>query len=85
LGNQSGRLKTAQSTHWARLFDGSFDDAYIQGVRTIGLMHNKIGLEPRWYIGGYAFVLSRLTGLAIARYGWKKKRLEEVVTAILPG
>ena len=82
VGNQSGRLKTAQGTHWARLFNGNFDEEYIQGVRTIGLMHNKIGLEPRWYIGGYAFVLSRLTDLAIASYGWKKKRLGEIITAI---
>ena len=82
VGNQSGRLKAAQGTHWARLFNGRFDESYIQGVRTIGLIHNKIGLEPRWYIGGYAFVLSHLTDLAIATYGWKRKRLGEVTTAV---
>ena len=82
IGNQSDRLKLAQGTHWARLFNGSFDEAYIQGVRTIGLIHNKIGLEPRWYIGGYAFVLSHLTDLAVATYGWKKRRLGEVITAV---
>ncbi|HET7888091.1 MAG TPA: globin-coupled sensor protein [Bradyrhizobium sp.] len=82
IGDQSARLKTAQGTHWARLFNGKFDEAYIQGVRTIGLVHNKIGLEPRWYIGGYAFVLSHLTDLAIATYGWRKRRLAEVITAV---
>src|SRR5437667_11516264 len=66
VGNQMQRLKAAQGTHWARMFNGRFDEAYIQGVRTIGLVHNKIGLEPRWYIGGYAYVLSHLTDLAIA-------------------
>jgi len=35
----------------------------LNGVKTIGLIHNKIGLEPRWYIGGYNFVLSHLTDL----------------------
>jgi methyl-accepting chemotaxis protein len=82
IGSQSDRLKKAQGTHWERLFNGRFDEACIQGVRTIGLIHNKIGLEPRWYIGGYAFVLSHLTDLAIATYGWKKKRLGEVITAV---
>ena len=82
IGSQSDRLKTAQGTHWARLFNGRFDEAYIQGVRTIGLIHNKIGLEPRWYIGGYAFVLSHLTDLAVATYGWRKKRMGEIITAV---
>ncbi|MFM9975116.1 MAG: protoglobin domain-containing protein, partial [Beijerinckiaceae bacterium] len=82
LGNQVERLKHAQGSHWARLFNGRFDEAYIQGVRTIGLIHNKIGLEPRWYIGGYAFVLCQLTDLAIQRYGWRGKRLRAVITAV---
>lgn len=82
LGSQVERLKAVQGSHWARLFDGRFDEAYIQGVRTIGLIHNKIGLEPRWYIGGYAFVPSQLTDLAIQRYGWRSKQLREIITAI---
>lgn len=82
LGNRVERLKGAQGAHWARLFDGRFDEAYIQGVRAIGLVHNRIGLEPRWYIGGYAFVLSRLTELAVRRYGWRSKRLREVIAAV---
>ena len=41
LGNDIGRLKKAQTSHWERLFSGRFDDAYFAGVRTIGLVHNK--------------------------------------------
>jgi methyl-accepting chemotaxis protein len=80
--NQVSRLVSAQTIHWERLFNGRFDEAYIQGVRTIGLVHNRIGLEPRWYIGGYALVLSDLTDLAIKTYRWKAKRLGEVITAV---
>ncbi|MCR5874689.1 methyl-accepting chemotaxis protein [Phenylobacterium sp. J426] len=50
----------AQSTHWTRIADATFDDAYVRGVRTIGETHARIGLEPRWYIGGYALILERL-------------------------
>src|SRR3569833_452196 len=57
VGNQTPRLKQAQGSHWARLFAGHFDDTYMDSVRTIGLTHNRIGLEPRWYIGGYKFVM----------------------------
>jgi methyl-accepting chemotaxis protein len=28
-------------------------------------MHSRIGLEPRWYIGGYSFVLGELCALAV--------------------
>jgi methyl-accepting chemotaxis protein len=82
LGTQKERLKGVQAAHWSRLFSGRFDDAYIQGVRTIGFIHNKIGLEPRWYIGGYAFVLSRLSELAIKTYRRKPARLAEIMAAV---
>jgi len=82
VGSQAGRLKAAQGNHWARLFNGRFDKAYIEGVRAIGMVHNRIGLEPRWYIGGYAFVLAQLTDLAARAYRWKPKRGAEIIKAV---
>lgn len=66
IGTQQSRLVSAQMQHWGRLFSGKFDEAYVEGIRRIGLIHNKIGLEPRWYIGGYAFVMNELV-LVLAR------------------
>lgn len=82
VGSDIPRLKAAQGSHWARLFNGRFDHEYMQSVRTIGLIHNKIGLEPRWYIGGYNFVLSQLATLAVRRYRWKPTHLSEILTAL---
>lgn len=82
VGNDIPRLKAAQGSHWGRLFNGRFDDAYINGVRTIGLIHNKIGLEPRWYIGGYNLVLSLLQELAVKSYRRKSAKLSAVQTAV---
>ena len=82
VGSDIPRLKKAQASHWARLFNGRFDHEYMQGVRHIGLMHNKIGLEPRWYIGGYNFVLSRLAGVAVGHYRWRTGRLTAVLAAV---
>src|SRR6266568_9267778 len=81
IGSNIPRLKTAQGSHWARLFNGRFDHEYMQGVRTIGHVHNKIGLEPRWYIGGYNFVLSQLVALAVRKYRWKPDHLSAILTA----
>ncbi|OIQ72219.1 heme-based aerotactic transducer HemAT [mine drainage metagenome] len=82
IGNDIPRLKAAQGSHWGRLFNGRFDHEYMQGVRTIGLIHNKIGLEPRWYIGGYNFVLGQLVDLAVRQYRWKAAHLSAVLTAL---
>ena len=62
------RAGQAQLAHWAALFSGRFDDAYVASVRRIGLMHSRIGLEPRWYVGGYGVVLGELYALAATHY-----------------
>lgn len=82
LGNDIQRLVKAQSSHWERLFNGRFDQEYLHGVRTIGLVHNRIGLEPRWYIGGYNYVLGRITEIAVSRYRWRPLRMTETLIAV---
>jgi methyl-accepting chemotaxis protein len=50
--------KNLQVQHWKTIADGRFDKSYVESVLRIGRTHNKIGLEPRWYIGGYAAIVS---------------------------
>ncbi len=52
--------KKRQEDHWANLAGGNFDEAYVKGVMAVGKTHARIGLEPRWYIGGYALLMSDL-------------------------
>ncbi len=82
IGNEVPRLKLAQKAHWGRLFSGRFDDAYVEGVRTIGRMHHKIGLEPRWYIAGYNLVLCKLHELAMKSYRRDPGKLNAAVAAV---
>lgn len=49
--------KQRQLAHWMTIAEGRFDQAYADSVHRIGMTHAKIGLEPRWYIGGYAFIV----------------------------
>ncbi|QTC92217.1 globin-coupled sensor protein [Brevundimonas goettingensis] len=53
---------SAQRTHWNALIEGRIDADYGRSVRTIGQVHARIGLEPRWYIGGYGVLLAHLIG-----------------------
>jgi len=59
--------QSAQEKHWGHIVDGRFDAQYYQSVRRIGATHARIGLEPRWYIGGYALVLEQLLHETMAR------------------
>jgi methyl-accepting chemotaxis protein len=52
--------KERQLQHWLALFSGDFGPGYFDSVRAIGKVHSVLGLEPRWYLGGYALTLSRL-------------------------
>ncbi len=63
--------KAAQVGHWAAIAGGSFDAAYGERVSKIGRIHARIGLEPRWYIGGYAMIAEHLVG-EILREHWPK-------------
>ena len=52
--------ETRQESHWATLATARFDPEYVEGVRRVGLAHARIGLEPRWYIAGYALIVEHL-------------------------
>ena len=52
--------KDAQIRHWATIMDGRFDEAYETSIKKIGETHHRIGLDPRWYIGGYNALVTGL-------------------------
>jgi len=83
VGSQTDRLKSAQGAHWERLFSGRFDADYFDSVRTVGLVHARIGLEPRWYIGGYNFVLVLLGELAGRVHRFSPRRARRVTQALV--
>jgi len=82
VGDKTARLKIAQADHWRRLFTSGFDGGYVDSVRTIGLTHSRIGLEPRWYIGGYGFVLQELVDLIMGKNRWSSERTRTMVRAV---
>jgi methyl-accepting chemotaxis protein len=57
--------KSRQIDHWDALSTGRFDQSYLRAVGAIGQTHARIGLEPRWYIGGYALILEQLVSAVV--------------------
>jgi len=59
----TGQMKRAegkQVQHWAAIAAGQFDAGYFESSRAVGLMHARIGLEPRWHIGGYGLIAEHM-------------------------
>ena len=67
IDNAAGR----QQQHWGIITSANYGEDYVRGVRAIGQVHARIGLEPRWYIGGYALLTEQLVK-AVVREDWPK-------------
>jgi methyl-accepting chemotaxis protein len=59
-GGRAAQAKSGQLRHWARISSSEFTGDYLQSANVIGQTHARIGLEPRWYIGGYALISAGL-------------------------
>ena len=59
------RLLGKQRDYLLSLAGPTLDEAYVAERRRIGATHERVGLEPRWYLGAYALYLSLLTPLVI--------------------
>lgn len=58
-------LKKAQGNHWDMLLKMEFNDVYFQHCLAIGRAHQRIGLTPRWYMGGYRYILTQMTNIIL--------------------
>jgi len=67
--------KKAQLGHWGAICSGNLDERYAANARAIGQTHARIGLEPRWYIGGYAVILEHLINSVVSEL-WPKKLMQ---------
>ena len=63
--------KGGQVRHWATIAEADYDERYVESVRRIGQTHARIGLEPRWYIGGYTAILESLVQRLVEADGRK--------------
>ncbi len=50
-------LKKFQHRHWESLLGAEFDQEFLTNVQRVGRTHERIGLAPSWYIGGYSFIV----------------------------
>jgi methyl-accepting chemotaxis protein len=61
------QVRLRQMAHWQQIASGDFGPDYVENVRRIGGVHARVGLQPRWYIEGYAVILHHLLRGVICR------------------
>ncbi|MEK8122862.1 methyl-accepting chemotaxis protein [Methylocystis sp. IM4] len=57
--------KQKQMQHWADIASADFGVRFAEAGAAVGRAHARLGLEPRWYIGGYALILTTLIAKVI--------------------
>jgi diguanylate cyclase (GGDEF)-like protein/PAS domain S-box-containing protein len=59
IGNSAtlARLKHSQLEYYQRLWRGPYDQEYLTGRLRIGLIHQLVGVEPKWYLAAYRLYL----------------------------
>lgn len=81
-GSTIDRLKMAQKRYLLEMFDGDYGDAYFEQRLKIGVIHNRVGLTPRWYLGGYSVYSCEIVKLIQRKYRWNAGMREAALQAV---
>ena len=55
-----GRLKQRQHQYYDQLWRGPYDDSYLRDRLQIGLVHQQVGIDLKWYLGAYRLYLDQM-------------------------
>jgi signal transduction histidine kinase len=55
-----GRLRAAQKRYLISLTCGDYGEDYARSRLRIGQVHERIGMEPQWYLGSYSLYMELL-------------------------
>lgn len=85
IGTRQPSLEAAQKKHWEMLFCGGFGEEYVDSILKIGRVHSRIGLDPKWYIAGYQFVLNQLCSRVVRKYRFSTENLSRLLHCLNKG
>ena len=77
------RLLGKQREYLLSLSSPELDDDYVRERVRIGEVHERIGLEPRWYLGAYAHYFSLLAPVVCESYHADPERGQRLLTALV--
>ena len=82
VGSNMERLKRTQRAYLLELFKGELGPDYFERRLRVGLIHHRIGLTPRWYLGSYAVYMQLIAPLIFRHWRWRGGRALRAVLAL---
>ena len=82
-GDHVEKLKTAQTRHWQALFAETLGADFAERAVAVGSAHTRIGLESRWYLAAYGWMLARLIPRLTAKHRLSKRRLDQALQTLV--
>ena len=76
------RLVEKQRAYLLSLAGPTIDEAYVRQRLRIGEAHERVGLEPRWYLGSYALYFSLLVPIIRDTFGAGSERADQARAAL---
>jgi diguanylate cyclase (GGDEF)-like protein/PAS domain S-box-containing protein len=77
------RLRHTQGAYFHSLTGGDYGPGYVHDRLRVGIAHQRIGLEPKWYIGAYRKYLAEMMQLLSSRFDGDADRLCAAFNAVL--
>ena len=77
------RLKRTQGEYFERLTAGRYDLDYLLDRLRIGVVHERVGLKPQWYIGAYSKYLALLAPRIRDYYRGDPEKTLDTLAALL--
>ena len=85
LGDEAklAHLKRAQASYFSQLTEGSYDQSYVENRLHVGVVHQRVGLTPKWYMSAYCKYLSGVIPLVFDHYADEPERGLDTCRALL--
>ncbi len=79
----ASRVRSMQKEYFLGLMAGDYGMEYLENRLQIGRVHERIGLEPRWYIGAYAFYVRSMLPRILENSGSTPQETSASVSALM--
>ena len=77
------RLMGLQKQYLISLASGEYEEEYFAARKRIGKTHDRIKLEPQYYLGTYGLYFSLLYPLVVEKYKDNPEKRQEAVLALM--
>jgi hypothetical protein len=81
-GSSVERLKVTQKRYLLELFEGDYGNSYFERRLRIGVVHNRIGLTPRWHLSSYSVYFQAITPLIMHEFRFNTAKLNRAMLAL---